>query len=148
MKMQKGQLTQRQRLFCEHYVGAGRHNSALSARLAGYAAGSSHVTGCQLLQQDKIAATVRGLEEAVAGDMAVSRQMFLRQLQEAAAMAKDQLDAGQMVNAWRTIGMACGFFAPEKKRVAVNAAGQGTRARIEAMTDEELVNLLAAGMTG
>jgi hypothetical protein len=145
MKIQKDRLTERQKLFCEHYVGVGRHNAALSARLAGYAAGSSHVTGCQLLQQPKIAATVKGLEEAVASDMEVTRQIFLQQLQEAAAMAKLQCDPAGMLNAWKTIGMACGFFKLEAKRVEVSTAGEGARARIEAMSDKQLLALIAQG---
>ncbi len=51
------------------YVGPGKRNAALSARMAGYAAGCSHVTGCQLLQHPRVAATVKGLGEAVAREV-------------------------------------------------------------------------------
>ncbi len=68
-------MTERERMFCELYVGPGRHCAALAARLAGYAPGCSHVAGCQFLKQSKIAATVRGLEAALA------RQINARQTQ-------------------------------------------------------------------
>jgi hypothetical protein len=71
--------------------------------------------------------------------------MFLRQLQEAAAMAKEMSDPGVMLTAWKSLGMACGFFKPETKRVAVSAAGEGTRAKIEAMSNEQLLALIAQG---
>lgn len=145
MKLRKDQLTERQRLFCEHYVGAAKHNAALAARLAGYAPGCSHVTGCQLLQTPKIAEAVRGLEEVTSRDMGVSRQMFLRQLQEAAAMAKDQMDASQMVAAWRQIGLACGFYEPEVKIARPSAASQGAMARYQAMGDAELAGIAETG---
>jgi phage terminase small subunit len=146
--MHKDRLTERQRLFCEMYVGPGRHNSALSARLAGYAPGCSHVTGCQLLQLPKIAATVRGLEDAVSQDMGVTRQMFLRQLQVAADMAKEKMEPSAMLAAWRQIGLACGFYAPETKRVEIDAEGQNAMQRLESLPDAALLEMIAAGSAG
>jgi phage terminase small subunit len=78
-------------------------------------------------------------------DMGISRQRMLLGLQEAVAMARVKRDPGAMIAAWREIGKACGFFAPEMKRVSVSAAGEGVQARIEAMSDTELMALLGAG---
>ena len=99
MKMHKNRLTERQRLFCEMYVGPGRHCAALAARLAGYAPGCSHVTGCQLLKKPKIAATVRGLEEVLARDIGVSRQRVIAELVGAANLARELREPSSMISA-------------------------------------------------
>ena len=80
MKTHKDQLTARQQQFCQVYVGAAQRNAALAARMAGYAAASSHVTGCQLLQTPKVAAAVRALEAVNAQDLQVTRKEVLARL--------------------------------------------------------------------
>jgi hypothetical protein len=145
MKMHKDRLTERQRLFCEHYVGTGGHCAALAARLAGYAHGCSHVTGCQLLKKPKIAATVKWLEEAVAREIGVTRQRFLFELQEAAALAKEKRDPAALIAAWREIGKASGFYSPEVKKVDLNLPGQVAMVRMNALSDAELLRIISQG---
>jgi phage terminase small subunit len=143
MKMHKDRLTERQRLFCEMYVGPGRHCAALAARLAGYAPGCSHVTGCQLLKQPKIAATVRGLEEALAREMGVSRQAVIAQLVAAAEMAKLMMEPGQIVSALRQIALMSGYYRQEGEKPVMDD-GNGL-ANFERMSDAELLKIIATG---
>lgn len=145
MKVRKGQLTERQRLFCEHYVGAGRHCAALAARLAGYAPGCSHVTGCQLLKLEKIAATVRVLEDAVAVEIGVSRQAVVDQLVAAAEMAKLMQEPSQIVNALKNVAQICGYYRQEAVKPAVGEDGQAELRRLNKLSDAELVKLAATG---
>jgi hypothetical protein len=148
MKMQKDRLTERQRLFCEMYVGPGKHCAALAARLAGYAPGCSHVTGCQLLKRPKIAATVRGLEEAVAREIGVSRQAVIAQLVGAADLAKLMMEPGQIVSALRQIALMSGFYRQEKVARARLTDGQNVaKDKFAAMTDAELVALIGQDNT-
>jgi phage terminase small subunit len=140
MKLRKGQLTERQRLFCEHYVGAGRHNSAFSARLAGYAAGSSHVTGCQLLQQPKIAARVHELEAIASQSVQLDRARVLAEMVSAAQMAKDQQSPMAMISAWRELGRLMGYYAPARVDVDVRAGDE--MQSFEAMSNEELMAIV------
>ncbi len=149
MKVRQRQLTARQKLFCQHYVGAGRHCAALAARLAGYAAGCSHVTGCQLLRQPKIAATVQALEAVLARDIGVSRQQVMAELVEAAALARDMKEPGAMINAWRQVALMSGYYRPEEVNTPVLTPEQAAvRGKYESMSDAELLDLMAGNRQG
>ena len=145
MKTRKDQLTPRQQAFCALYVGAARRNAALAARMAGYAAASSHVTGCQLLQTPKVAAAVRALEAVNAQDMNVTRQDVLARLLEAAALAKQQAQPAAMVAAWRAIAQAAGLYGPQKAPHAAQQADTGVRDALERMSDAQLRVVMAGG---
>ena len=80
----------------------------LAVRLAGFAGSCSHVTGCQLLQQPKIAATVRGLEAAVAVEMGYTRERVIGELVGAFDMAKLMQNLPSMVAAMRQVALMCG----------------------------------------
>ena len=149
MKLRKDQLTERQRLFCEFYVGPGKHNAALAARLAGYAAASSHVTGCQLLQKPKVAATVRGLEAAAAVKMGYTRERLIAELLAAVDMARIMGVPSTMVSGLVAIGKAAGLYAPEKTIARANPDQSEILAKFSAMSDRELLDVMAkAGSAG
>lgn len=147
MKMHKDRLTERQRLFCEMYVGPGRHNSALAARLAGYAPGCSHVTGCQLLKKPKIAAAVRGLEAVLAQEMGVSRQRVIAQLVGAADLARELKEPASMISAFRNVAQICGYYRHEGVAGIPADAGDGgvVMERLREMSDQELIRMVEAG---
>ena len=144
MKMHEDRLTERQRLFCEMYVGPGRHCAALSARLAGYAPGCSHVTGCQLLKQPKIAATVRGLEEALAQEMRVTRQGVIAELVGAAELARELREPSAMISAFRNVAQMCGYYRQEGG-VAVQPVTRDGLDHFEQLSDAELLKIIAVG---
>jgi phage terminase small subunit len=114
--MRAGVLTPRQQQFAEFYVGQAKHNGALAARLAGYAASCSHVTGSQLLAQPKIAATVAGLEAAVAQEMGYTREKLIRDLLDAFDVARLTSQPTAMVAASVAIGTAAGLTRPEGRK--------------------------------
>ena len=146
MKIRKDRLTERQRLFCEMFVGPGRHCAALAARLAGYAPGCSHVTGCQLLKQPKIAATVRGLEEAVAREIGVSRQAVIAELVGAAEMAKLMMEPSSIISAMKNIAQISGYYRQDVvARVKLTGGQSVVQANFLAMTDEQLTATILAG---
>lgn len=82
--------------------------------LAGYALGCSLVTGCQLLKQPKIAAAVRGLEEALAQEIGVSRQVVIAQLVRAADLARELKEPSLMISAYRSVAQICGYYRQEE----------------------------------
>jgi phage terminase small subunit len=145
MKMHKDRLTERQRLFCEMYIGPGRHCAALAARLAGYAPGCSHVTGCQLLKKPKIAATVRGLEEVLAREIGVSRQAVIAQLVGAADLARELREPSSMISAFRNVAQICGYYRQEEVAAAQADAGGFVMERLRGMSDQELMRIVEAG---
>lgn len=143
--MHKDRLTPRQKLFCEMYVGPGRHCAALAARLAGYAPGCSHVTGCQLLKKPKIAATVRGLEAALAQEIGVCRQGVIAQLVGAAELAKELREPAAMISAFRNVGQICGYYRQEGVKPLSRRDGGGVMEQLRLMSDAELENMVQAG---
>ena len=129
------------------YIGPGRHCAALAARLAGYAPGCSHVTGCQLLKKPKIAATVRGLEDVLAREMRVTRQGVIAQLVGAAELARELREPSSMVSALRNVAQICGYMNP-KVRDAVVASDEVesvTLTRMRGMSDVDLMKIIEAG---
>ena len=128
------------------YVGPGKHCAALAARLAGYAPGCSHVTGCQLLKQPKIAATVRGLEEAVAREIGVSRQAVIAELVGAAEMAKLMMEPSSIISAMKNIAQISGYYRQDVvARVKLTGGQSVVQANFLAMTDEQLTATILAG---
>jgi phage terminase small subunit len=124
---------------------ARHHNASQAAREAGYAHGCASVTGTRLIANASVLERVRELEAQTAVDMGMSRALWLVKLQEAAALAKEKQEPMSMIAAWREIGKACGFYSRERVRVEVDLAGRGELARMEGMTDSELLALISAG---
>lgn len=144
--MHKNRLTERQRLFCEMYVGPGRHCAALAARLAGYAPGCSHVTGCQLLKKPKIAAIVKGLEEGVAREIGISRQAVIAAMVGAADLARELREPASMISAFRNVAQICGYYRQEAVKTVKMTDGQrAVQANILAMTDAQLLAVIGQG---
>ena len=144
MKLRQGHLTARQKQFCEHYVGAGKHCAALAARLAGYAAGCSHVTGFQLLKKPKIAARITDLQAEASRALGMSRADVMAELVGAAELARVQHEPGAMINAWKQVAMMAGFYKPETMNVTTLTPAQvAARGKYEAMSDAELMAILA-----
>jgi hypothetical protein len=50
-----------------------------------------------------------------------------------------------MIRGWSEIGRLMGFYAVETKRVEVSAGGQAQMARLERLSDAELVAIMEAG---
>ncbi len=127
------------------YIGPGRHCAALAARLAGYAPGCSHVTGCQLLKQEKIAATVRGLEDVLAREIGVSRQAVIAELVGAADLARELREPSSMISAYRNVAQICGYFRQEEAKPVKAGDGGEVLDRMNRLSDKELENLILAG---
>lgn len=127
------------------FVGPGRHCAALAARLAGYAPGCSHVTGCQLLQKPKIAATVRGLEAALAREIGVSRQKVIAELVEAADLARELQEPGAMISAFRNVAQICGFYEQDAAKPVSRGKDGGVMERLRGMSDAKLEKMVRAG---
>ena len=87
----------------------------------------------------------QALEAASAQELGVTRQRFLFELQEAAALAKEKRDPAAMIAAWREIGKACGFYQPERIKVDVNVAGSLEMRKWNQLSDAELLQFIKAG---
>jgi len=127
------------------YVGPGRHCAALAARLAGYAPGCSHVTGCQLLKKPKIAATVRGLEEVLTREIGVSRQAVIAEMMriaESALSVKEPGSAGTAISALRQVGLMAGYYRHDEVKKVKMATGQAPPNNLNQLSDAELLRII------
>jgi hypothetical protein len=134
-------LSPKQARFATAY--AQHHNASLAAREAGYSAGCASVTGTRLLANDSVFKRIQALEALNAVELGVSRQRLLDELQEAAVLAKAKQEPMAMIAAWREIGKICGFYAPERIKLAVSTEWSAEMGRMEKMTDSELIKLIA-----
>lgn len=141
--MKASELTPKQERFAAAY--AQHHNASLACREASYSPGCASVSGARLLANDRVLARIRALEAAAADELGVSRQRFLYELQEAAALAKSKGDPAAMVAAWREIGKACGFYTVQPIRVDLNVKGQVEMGRLNQLSDAELLKIIGAG---
>jgi len=65
-------------------------------------------------------------------------------LLEATNLARSQLHPAGMISAWREIGKLMGFYNAEVVEVSMNKNGASLKARYEAMSDAELMAVIAA----
>jgi phage terminase small subunit len=145
--MTTAELTPKQERFATAY--AQHHNASLACREAGYSAHgrSASVTGTRLLANVYVLERIQTLEATAADALGVTRQRFLFELQEAAALAKAKADPAAMVAAWREIGRACGFYAAQPIKVDLNVSGQAVMNKMNALSDAELLKIISAGQT-
>jgi hypothetical protein len=138
-------LPPKQERFAEAF--ARHHNASLACREAGYSphGRSASVTGTRLLADVCVLSRIQALEVASALELGVTRQRFLYELQEAAALAKSRGDVGALIAAWREIGKACGFYQPDRIKVDVNVAGSLEMGRLNQLSDAELLKIIEAG---
>lgn len=138
-----GALSDRRGAFAIAY--SRHHNASQAAREAGYAQGCASVTGTRLLANASVLARIGELEAQTALDMGISRDRLLLELQGAATLAKEKREPMAMIAAWREIAKICGFYHPARVRVAVDLSGQGELARMDRMTDSELMAIIVKG---
>ncbi len=133
-------MTPRQARFVQEYLID--RNGAAAAIRAGYSVRSAKQIAYELLAKPEVAEAVRQGEARVAQEAAITRGRVLAGLREAIELARERQDPGAMIRGWATIGRMAGFYAPETRRVELNA-GYVLRAQYEVMTDDELLSLAA-----
>jgi hypothetical protein len=103
------------------------------------------VAAHRLLTNVAISSAIETRQKADASRLSVERETVLTQLLEAVEMARAQMNPAGMVVGLREIGKLMGLYAPERVKVAVDAGQAAEWRRLEAMSDEELVALIAQG---
>ena len=119
-------------------------NGAAAAVRAGYSKRTARQQAYELLTRPDVAEAVRHGEAEIAAKAHVTREAVLHGFQEAIELGRSRSDPAAMIAGWREIAKMCGYYAPERKCVELSTEGLAVRAEIEAMSDEELANLVAA----
>lgn len=69
-------LTEKQRLFCFHFMKS--HNATLAALKAGYSKNSAHVEGCRLLKNDKVKSEINRLRAEIQSELLIDAMDLLQ----------------------------------------------------------------------
>ena len=140
-------LSARQTRFVQAYCG--HLNASRAAREAGYAAssGADAVTGHRLLRNAKARRAIEALQRAKAMEMEIDRNAIIQAILEAIQTAQEQGAPATMIRGWVEIAKITGLDKPEtaeaRRNVPLSAGAERVKARFEAMSTEELLEILA-----
>jgi hypothetical protein len=134
-------LTIKQRAFVDEYMVC--RNGAEAARRAGYGVLSARVTASRLLTKANIIAYLAVKEAELAAKVEISKVRVVNELLGGIAMAESKLDPGTMIHGWIEIAKMLDLYKPEAQNVAPSASYEVLSAKYEAMSDEELMDVIA-----
>lgn len=135
-------LTARQLAFIDAYSADG--NAARAARAAGYAEGAAKVVACRLTKDNRIAAEIAKRRAANAKKLEITKEQVLAQIVEAINMARDQQNPAVMIGGCVQLAKLCGFYEPEVLKVRLSTDAERLQAKLVAMSDEELYEIVAS----
>ena len=103
------------------------------------------MTACRLLTRPNLQKALQARQSADAAKLSLRREDVLAGLLEAVNQARVQSNPMGMIAGLREIGKMMGFYAVETKRVDVNVAGRAQMARLDMLSDAELIKMVEAG---
>lgn len=134
-------LTEKQKAYA---VARARGDSVPNAMaIAGYNEQVSY--GYRLDKMPNVQALIRKEQALYAEAAQVDRKKVIDMQMEAYEMARTMAEPSTMVAAAREIGKICGLYEPKKVEVSINGTVQHEIHRFEAMSDAELLQVLAQG---
>lgn len=136
-------LTAKQARFVDAYLVD--CNGTQAAIAAGYSQVSARVGAHRLLTKPAVRAAIAARQGVDSQRLQLGRQEALEGLLQAVQQARALGDPMAMIAGWREIGRMMGFYAPERRQVEVSAAAEGEMGRLERLSDDELLKLMAAG---
>lgn len=137
-------LTAKQAKFVSEYLVDG--NGTRAAVAAGYGRAGARTTASRTLANAGVQRALQARQRADATRLSLSREAALQGLLGAIATAREKGDAAAMISGWVAISRLMGFNAPERRQVEVTTAtAKAELGRLEALSDAELVALIAGG---
>lgn len=134
------ELSARRTKFVNEYVID--FNGSAAARRAGYAVSGARVTAHRLLTNANVIAAIEAKQRDLAQEYELDKHRVITELLDAVAVARNNLDAGNMIRAWCEIAKMLGINTPEVEKVAVYAENSALRAHFEALSDDELMAII------
>ena len=139
-------LTVKQARFVDEYVVCG--NAAAAARVAGYPEKSARQVGFENLSKPYIQTALQARQQAHAARLKLSRQNVIQAILGAIQTAQEQGAPATMIRGWVEIAKITGLDKPETAEERWNAPlsseAERVKARFEAMSTEELLEMVAA----
>lgn len=136
-------LTAKQSRFISEYMID--MNGAAAAERCGYSKRTSRAIACELLTKPYIQAELQARRAALARELEISRTGVVQGFLAAFEMARADRQPSVMVSAMAAIGKMLGFYAIETKRVELTTGQGALQAKFFAMTDAQLLALMASG---
>ena len=135
-------LTEKQRLYA--LARAKGESVANAMAIAGYNEQQSY--GYRMDKMPNIQRLIEQERSLYAEAAQMDRKRVIDLQLEAYEMAKTMAEPSTMVAAAREIGKICGLYEPKKVELTVNGSVQHEIHRFEAMSDAELLQVLAQGL--
>ncbi len=134
------QLSARRTRFVDEYVID--CNGSAAARRAGYGTAGARVTAHRLLTDANVLAAIEAKQRDLAQEYELDKHRVIAELLDAVAVAKNNLDAGNIIRGWTEIAKILGINTPEIQKIEIKAESAAARAQFEAMSDEELLAIV------
>lgn len=138
-------LNPRQKRFVDEYMLD--HRGAAAAVRAGYARAGAKVTACRLLTNANVCEALAAREKEVQAEFQLTRNAVMAGLLQAVEDGKQLSNPMAQIAAWREIAKICGYYAPEVRKVQLDAQSTALRARLTALDDEELLRIAEGSVT-
>lgn len=136
-------LTAKQSRFVDEYMVD--MNGAAAAVRCGYSPRTSRAIACELLTKPDIQAELQARGAELARELEITRAGVVRGLLDAFEMARADRQPGIMVSSMAAIAKLLGLYAVETKRVELTVGQDAVRADYAAMSDAQLLALIAQG---
>jgi phage terminase small subunit len=139
-------LTLRQQRFCDEYALSG--NGAEAARRAGYSEKTARQSASENLTKPYIKTALQARQQAYAAEMELTRQDVIQAILGAIQAATEQGAPATMIRGWVEIAKISGLDKPDpaenRRNMPLSPGAQRVKSRIEAMSTNELLELVAA----
>lgn len=134
-------MTPRQARFVEEFLIDA--NGTQAAIRTGTAPAGAHVWASRTLRNPKVAAALRRRQQADSVRLQVNRTKVVTMLLAGYELAKEKREPAAMVSAARELGRLFGFYEPIQARVELSASESRLHAQLRAMSDGELLRVIA-----
>lgn len=134
-------LTDKQKLFVKYWA-EGESITSASVR-AGYNDGAG--IAYRMVKYPNVLQLYHEIKAKYEEASQMTRTKVMDGLLEAAEMAKLMAEPSTMVQAWKTIGQMCGYFAPVEHRMKVDVTGNIVVDRLNSLSDAELLKVITSG---
>lgn len=120
-------------------------NGTQAAIRAGYSESGARVTAHRLLTNVAIHGAIQARQATDAIRLSLQREDVLKGLLEAVDQARAQSNPMAMIRGWAEIAKLMGLATPERVKVEVDVRGQVEMGRYGALSDQQLLAMVAAG---
>lgn len=134
-------LTPRQQRFVDEYIVCG--NAAEAARRAGYSERTARQIASENLSKPDIRAAIEAAREREAEYWGLQKRDVVEALLGAIQMAREKVEPAAMIRGLVEIAKILGYYAPETVRLELSTDAEVLKAKYEAMSDQDLVEIIA-----